>query len=92
MYPSPVQVDKLCEGLFASDLLLVLLQRMRELEFEVGVLCLASHVEHGNGGAVQARKDVAQVWNYVLRQKGQQQNAIDYVQKHVEILQILVDG
>jgi calcium binding protein 39 len=38
----------------------------------------------------EARKDVAQVYNFVLRQKKPQ--AVDYVKAHPQILRMLVDG
>lgn len=38
----------------------------------------------------EARKDVAQVYNFVLRQKKVQ--AVEYVKAHPEILRMLVDG
>lgn len=38
----------------------------------------------------EARKDVAQIYNYVLRQ--QRQKAIEYVQAHPEISEILIHG
>ncbi len=38
----------------------------------------------------EARKDVAQVYNYVLRQRKQQ--SVEYVKAHPVILQFLVEG
>jgi calcium binding protein 39 len=38
----------------------------------------------------EARKDVAQIYNYVLRQR--KQNSVEYVKQHNEILTFLVDG
>lgn len=38
----------------------------------------------------EARKDVAQVYNFVLRQKKAQ--AVEYVKQHPQILRALVDG
>ena len=69
--PKEADISRLIEELFASNLLLDLLLRMRELEFE-------------------ARKDVARVYDFVLRQKKQQ--SLEYVKSHEEILRVLVEG
>jgi calcium binding protein 39 len=40
----------------------------------------------------EARKDVAQVWNFVLRQPKSKVQAVEYVKAHPDILRALVDG
>jgi len=45
---------------------------------------------HMNRFEFEARKDVAQIFNFVLRQKKAQ--AVEYVKQHREILKLLVDG
>jgi len=69
--PKPENIARLCEEVFASGILLKLLEHMKEFEFE-------------------ARKDVAQIYNHVLR--NQKPQAIDYVKAHPEILKMLVNG
>jgi len=67
----PENIAKLCEELFASTLIIDMLDHMKEFEFE-------------------ARKDVAQIINFVLRQD--KQHAVDYVKAHPAIIQTLVNG
>jgi calcium binding protein 39 len=43
-----------------------------------------------NTVCLQARKDVAQIFNFVLRQKKQQ--SVEYVKNHSDILRVLVEG
>jgi len=67
----PENVKKLTDELFRTDLLLELLQYIKDLEFE-------------------ARKDVAQVYNFVIRQR--KSTSLQYLKEHPEILHILVNG
>lgn len=60
---------KLCQNLFASNLLLELLRHIQEFEFE-------------------ARKDVAHIYNYILRH--QASSAVHYIKEHKEIISMLV--
>jgi len=69
--PKPDIIKKLGDELFASNLLLELLDNIKLFEFE-------------------ARKDVAQIYNFVLRQR--KKEALDYVKAHQEILKTLVQG
>lgn len=56
------------------------------LESEV----LLQLLQHMKKLEFEARKDVANIYNYILRQVSQQ--AVDYVRKRPEILTLLVDG
>jgi len=69
--PKQENIKKLPDELFATDLLLVMLQNMKKFEFE-------------------ARKDVAQIYNFILRQR--KKEALEYVKQHPEILKTLVTG
>jgi len=69
--PKQENIKKLPDELFATDLLLSMLQNMKKFEFE-------------------ARKDVAQVYNFILRQR--KKEALEYVKLHPEILKTLVTG
>jgi len=69
--PKQENVKKLADELFGSDLLLIILQQMKNFDFE-------------------ARKDVAQIYNFVLRQR--KKEALEYVNSHPEILKTLVLG
>jgi calcium binding protein 39 len=69
--PKEVDISRLVDDLFTSNLLLDLLVHMREFEFE-------------------ARKDVARVYDFVLRQRKAQ--SLEYVKSHQEILKVLVEG
>ena len=80
------QVDRLCDALFETGVLAELVKRMQQHEFEVcrSFGCISVLIFG------QARKDVAQIFNYVLRQ--QRDTAVAYVKRHPEILTTLVDG
>ena len=69
--PKDTDIARLCDELFASNLLIDLLAHMKEFEFE-------------------ARKDVARVYDFVLRQRKQQ--SVEYVKAHPDILKVLVEG
>jgi len=69
--PKPDIIKKLGDELFSSNLLLELLDNIKQFEFE-------------------ARKDVAQIYNFILRQR--KKEALDYVKAHQEILKTLVQG
>jgi len=69
--PLPENTAKLTEELFTSGVLLLMLENLKDFEFE-------------------ARKDVAQIYNYLLRQ--QQKQAITYIKDHTDILKWLVNG
>jgi calcium binding protein 39 len=63
-------------------------QKLTEELLSSGVLlqCLENVKEF----EFEARKDVAQLYNYVLRQ--QKQTSVDYIKAHTEILKMLVNG
>jgi calcium binding protein 39 len=63
-------------------------QKLTELLFSSGVLLQT--LENMKEFEFEARKDVAQVYNYVLRQ--QKTQAIEYMKGHTEILKMLVNG
>jgi len=64
------------------------IEKLSELLFTNDVLLLI--LKHMKKFEFEARKDVAQIYNYVLRQRRQQ--AIDYVMAHPDILTWLVHG
>src|SRR4051812_29188288 len=91
--PKQENIQKLCEELFGSGILLKLLEHMKEFEFEVGfrsLSCVFFVCAACSDCCFQARKDVAQIYNYVLR--NQKPQAIEYVKAHPEILKMLVNG
>ncbi len=103
--PKKENVDKVCETVLQSreNVLVLLLQYMRRIDFEVRQCCCGSRAleppifAHRRAvtfcAAWQTRKDVVQVFIFLLRHTVWQTATVEYVARHyAEVFPVLIRG
>ncbi len=90
--PQTELAAQLAQEFYNSDMLLHLVTNLQKLDFEVG-LCLYEHSSQLFIPCLQAKKDVAQIFNNILRRQiGTRSPTVEYVCTKSEILAMLVKG